>query len=182
MERRWQGGSAYATNLWGGLGLDQGLDPDWRVGVAPRIWTTYHDGQPGEVDPLGRSLALSVSRRAGPGWLTAGATLARERPEAPGLRWRSRGLSLTYAADIGEDWSGSVRVGLSEARFDEKDAAFLTRREDRTRSLGVTLSHRKVSWEGYQPELILDWSRSDSTIALYDRKLLQARLGLRRLF
>ena len=152
------------------------------MGITPRIWTTYHDDQPGEVDPVGWSLALSVLRRAGPGWLTLGGTLARERPEARGLRWRSRGLDLAYAADIGEDWSGSVRLGLSTARFDETDAAFLTRREDRTRSVGLTLSHRKVSWEGYQPVLVLDWSRTDSTIQLYDRKLLSFRVGLHRLF
>lgn len=182
VERRWRGGSGYATNLWGGLALDQALDADWRVGVVPRVWTTLHDGQPGEVDPVGRSLALSVSRRAGPGWLTLGGTLARETAERSSLDWRSRGLSLTYAADVGEGWSGSVRLGLNAARFDEADATFLRRREDRTRSLGLTLSHRKLSWEGYQPVFMLDWSRTESTVPLYDRKLLQLRLGLRRLF
>ena len=131
---------------------------------------------------MGWSLALSVSRRAGPGWLTLGGTLARETMDLSSLNWRSRGLSLEYAADIGEDWGGSVRLGLSGARFDEADAAFLTRREDRTRSAGLTLAHRKVSWQGYQPILMLDWSRTDSTIPLYDRKLLSFRVGLRRLF
>ncbi len=46
----------------------------------------------------------------------------------------------------------------------------------------MTLSHREVSWEGYQPVLMLDWSRTDSNIELYDRKLRSVRLGLRRLF
>jgi len=182
VERRRRGGSGYATNLWGGLALDQVIDADWRVGVVPRIWTTWHDGQPGGVDPVGRSLALSVSRRAGPGWLTLSGTLARETAGRSSQNWCSRGLNLTYAADVGEDWSGSVRVGLSAARFDETDAAFLRRRADRTRSVGLTLAHRTVSWEGYQPVLMLDWSRTDSAIALYDRKLLSFRVGLRRLF
>ena len=65
----------------------QGLSHYARMGVAPRNWRTWHDDQPGEVDPVGGSLTLSVSLRAlpgalGPGWLTAGATPARER--APG--------------------------------------------------------------------------------------------------
>ena len=81
-----------------------------------------------------------------------------------------------------EDWSGSVRLGLNTARFDETDAAFLRRREDRTWSASLTLAHRKVSWEGYQPVLMLDGSRTDSTIPLFDRKLLSFRVGLRRLF
>ncbi|MDE0374072.1 MAG: surface lipoprotein assembly modifier [Rhodospirillales bacterium] len=92
------------------------------------------------------------------------------------------GLSLDYAADFGEDWSGSVRLGLNAARFDEADAAFLARRDDCTRSAGLTLSRRVLSWEGNQPVLMLDWSRTDSTIPLYDRKLLSVRIGLRRLF
>ena len=107
---------------------------------------------------------------------------ARETAERSSQNWRSRGLNLTYAADVGEDWRGSVRVGLSAARFDETDAAFLRRREDRTRSVGLTLAHRKVSWEGYQPVLMLDWSQTEPAIPLYDRKLLSFRVGLRRLF
>ena len=182
LERRFRGDGDHATNLWTGLALDQALDEDWRVGAAPRVWTTFNDGQPSEVDPLGRSLGLFVSHRAGPGWLTLAGTLARETADRSDLDWRSRGLSLEYAADVGEDWSGSVRLGLSAARFDEADGVFLTRREDRTRSAGLTLSHRKLSWEGYQPVLMLDWSRTDSNVPLYDRKLLSLRVGLRRLF
>lgn len=184
LERRWQGegGYASATNWWGGLRLDQVLNADWRVGMVPRVWVPRYDGQPGEADPLGGSVDLSVSRRAGPGWLTLGGTLGRERADLRSLRWRSRGLSVDYAADVGEDWSGSLRLGLSDVRFDEADAAFLVRREDVTRSVGLSLSHRRLAWEGYQPVLMLDWSRTDSTIALYDRKVLMVRVGLHRLF
>ena len=182
VERRWWGGRGYASNLWGGIGVDQALDADWRLGILPRLWLTGYDGQPGEVDPTGRSLALSVSRRVGPGWLTLGGTLARESAGRSSQNWRSHGLSVTYAADVGEDWSGSVRLGLSTARFDEADPAFLRRREDRTQSVGLSLSHRRLSWRGYQPVLLLDWSRTDSNVPLYDRDLLTFRLGLRRLF
>ena len=49
-------------------------------------------------------------------------------------------------------------------------------------SLGLTLSHQRVSWEGYQPVLMFDRSRTDSNVPLYDRKLLSFRLGLRTLF
>ena len=98
------------------------------------------------------------------------------------LNWRSRVLILEYAADVGEDWSGWVRLGLSAGRFGEADVVFLTRREERTRSVGLTLSHRKVSREGYQPVLMLDRSRTNSNVAQHDRKLLSFRAGLRRLF
>lgn len=181
-ERRFRDGSGYATNLWTGLALDQALDEDWRVGITPRVWTTFQDGQPGEVDPLGRSIGLFVSHRLGPGWLSLSGTLARETADRSSLNWRSGGLSVTYAADVGEDWSGSVRLGMSEARFDEPDGVFLTRREDRTRSAGLSLSHREVSWNGYQPVLMFDWSRTDSNVPLYDRTVASVRVGLNRLF
>ena len=180
--RRWQGGDGWVTNLWGGLRLDQVLDADWRMGVSPRVWVTRHDGRPGEADRSGRSLQLSVSRRAGPGWLTLDGTLARETAERSSLDWRSRGVRLEYAADAGNDWSGSVWLGLTGARFDEADATFLRRRRDRTRSAGLTLSHRGLSWEGYRPVFILDRSRTDSTIPLYRRKRVSLRVELRRLF
>ena len=48
--------------------------------------------------------------------------------------------------------------------------------------VGVTLSHRALAWEGYLPELILDWSRTRSTIPLYDRETRTLRVGVRRLF
>ena len=182
VERRWWGGWGNSTNLWGGLALDQVLDEDWRVGALPRIWTTFFDGQPREVDPTGLSLTLSGARQAGPGWLTAGGTLTRATAGRSSLSWRSQGVNLTYAANVGEDWSGSVRLGLSVARFDDVSETFLLRREDRTRSVGLTLSNRRISWEGYQPALMLDWSQTDSTIPLFDRKLLSVRVGLRRLF
>ena len=80
-ERRCWGGEAFAANLRTGLAPEQALDAEWRVGLASRVWVTYHDGRPGEVDSAGRSLALSVSRRTGPDCLTLGGTVACETPD-----------------------------------------------------------------------------------------------------
>ncbi|MCY4420227.1 MAG: porin family protein [Gammaproteobacteria bacterium] len=181
-ERRMRGGHGEATSFWGGVHLDQVLNADWRVGISPRLWSTRLDDQPDEADPTGASLDLSVLRRAGPGWLSVRGTLSRENADRRSLDWSSRGLDLGYAAEVGDAWSGSVRLGLNRLRFDEADALFLRRREDRTRSASLTLSHREISWEGYQPVLMLDWSKTDSSVPFYDRKLLSLRVGLRRLF
>ena len=54
-------------------------------------------------------------------------------------------------------WSGSVRLGFGVVRFDEEDATFLTRREDdRTRNVGLTLSHRRFARAGHQPVFALN--------------------------
>ena len=102
-------------------------------------------------------------------------------PEEPGLALAG-GLRPIYERQVGEDWSRSVRLGLSATRGNEANAAFLTRCGTRTRSAGLTLSHGKLSWEGYQPIFILDWSRTDSNVPLSNQEPLQLRSGLRRLF
>ena len=80
-------------------------------------------------------------------------------------------------------WSGSVRLGLDGPRFDEVDATFLVRREDRTRCVGaLTLSHRKLSRAGCQPVFTLYRSRTGSTVPLDDRKLLSFGVACRRIF
>ena len=181
-ERRWRGGDAYAASLWAGLGVDQAITGVWRAGSFARLWTTRYDGESGDVHPHGRSLGLHVSRRIGTGWLTVGGTLSRERPERQSLRWKGREASLGYTADFGRDWHMSVRASLIETDFDADHPLFLKRREDRTRRLGLTVSHRALAWEGYLPEITLSWARTTSTIPLYDRELRILRVGLRRLF
>ncbi len=114
--------------------------------------------------------------------LTLGGTLARETAEFSNLDWRLRGLSLDYAGDPGEGWSGSVRLGLGVVRFDEEDATFLTRREDRTRNVGLSRSHRRSARVGCLPVFALDWSRTRSAVPLHDREPVSFRIEFRRLF
>ncbi len=182
LARRWWGNRGFATTLSAQFQVDQALDVNWRVGFAPRVWGRFHDGQPRAVDPVGYSLNLSASRRAGPGWLTLSGTLSHEIPGRRSLDWRSEGLNLQYAANVGAHWNGSVWVGLNWTRFATEDPTFLRRRKDRTPMAGLTLSHRKLSWNGYMPVLTVDWSRNASNIPLYERKLFSVRLGLQRLF
>ena len=182
VERRWRGGGGYATSPWAGLGMEQVIARNWRVGAFPRVWVKRYDGEANDADSWGRSLALNVARRVGPGWLTASGKISRETPERRNLRWTSREVSLRFAADIGRNWSMSVRAGLTRTRFEAEESLFLKRREDRTHDVGLTVSHRALVWEGYLPELALNWSRTTSSIPLYERELRTVRLGLRRLF
>ena len=182
IQRNWRGGEGYTSGLWAGIGVEQTIDRDWRVGGFPRVWTTRYDEGTDAAEPRGRSLDLYVARRIGDGWLTAGGKVSRETPERRDLRWRSRAVSLRYATSIGRDWSLSAGAGLTRTTFDAVAPLFLTRRDDRTRNIGITASHRRLAWEGYLPELTLNWSRTESSISLYDREVRTLRLGLRRLF
>ena len=182
IQRNWRGGEGYTSGLWAGIGVEQTIDRDWRAGGFPRVWTTLYDEGTDADNPRGRSLDLHVARRIGDGWLTVGGKVSRESPERRDLRWTSRAVSLRYATTVGRDWSLSAGAGLTRTRFDAVAPLFLTRREDRTRDVSITASHRRLAWEGYLPELTLNWSRTESSIPLYDREVRTLRLGMRRLF
>ena len=182
VERRWRGGDGYARGVWTGFGLDQTLSPVWRAGLSPRFWKTRYDEGGDETRAPGRSLGLYLSRRVGPGWLTVRARASREKPARRTLRWSSREAWGGYAADPGRGWTALIEAGAARTRFDGEHPLFRSRREDRSRSLALTVSHRKLEWEGRSPELTLTWSRTASNVPLYDRTLRTVRIGLRRRF
>ena len=182
IQRNWRGGDGYTRGLWAGIGVEQTIDQDWRVGGFPRVWHSEYDQGGDDAKLRGRSLDFYFARRIGSGWLTVGRKVAREAPERGDLGWNSRAASVRYATNIGRDWSLSAGAGLSRTTFDAVAPLFLTRREDRTRNISLTASHRKLAWEGYLPELTLNWSRTASNIPLYDREVRTLQLGIRRLF
>lgn len=182
VERRWRGGEGYETALWLGLGLDQTLAQDWRAGCFSQVWATRHDGGAGLGEPPGRSLGLYAARRLGPGWLTASTRASRQRSKIPTAAWRSHEAAVRFTVNLGRNVSFSTQAKLTRTRFDGENRLFRTSRKDRTRGLDLTVSHRKLVWKGYLPELTVSLSRTGSSIALYDRDLRTVRLGLRRLF
>ena len=181
-ERRWRGGDGYAASVWTGLGVRQTITSDWNAGVFTRLWATRYDGQDGDADPVGRSVALKVRRGVGPGWLTIGGNLSREKSTSRHLRWTSRRASVAYAAEVGRGWNLSLRGSLTRTIFDHDHPVFRIPREDRILGTGFSVSHRSLSWEGYLPEFTLSWRRTTSSIPLYERRLWTLQIGLRRLF
>ena len=181
-ERWWRGGAEYAISPWASLELEQAFQRNWRIGASPRVWATYYDEGAADIDAVGRSIALNIARRVGIGWLTASGRVSREKPKRQSRRWASTEVSLRYATHIGRNWSISAWTGLSRIGFDAVEPLFRKRRKDRTPRLGLMVSHRALAWEGYLPELTLNWSRTTSSIPLYDREVRTLRIGVRRLF
>ena len=128
------------------------------------------------------SLYLGVSRRIGPGWLTAGGKMSRETPKRENRRWKAREAILSYGATFWRDFNLSARVSLGDREYDGKEALVQKQRSDDTYGAGLKLSHRALAFEGFMPELNLDWSKTASSVVLYDRTVRTARLGMRRLF
>ena len=183
VRKQWHGGDGHSHTGWVGLGVDQAVAPDWRVGAYVSRWVTgYNEDGAAAIEPTGQSLYLGVSRRVGPGWLTLGGRMSGEHTKRENRRWAGREGSLSYRASLWRDLSVSARASLGDREYEGKEALVQEQRKDDTYGLDLTLSHRAVSFEGFLPELILAWSKTASSIVLYDRTTRTARLGMRRLF
>ena len=182
VQKQMQGGEDYSTTGWLGLGVDQAVAPDWRIGAHASYWRTGYDEADAAVEPTGMSLYLGVSRRIGPGWLTAGGKVSRERTEIVNRRWKGREAIVSYGATFERDWNVSARLTVGDREYDGREPLVWKQRKDDTRGVDLRLSHRAVSFEGFLPELTLGVSKTESTVVLYERNTRTARLGMRRLF
>ena len=183
VRKQWHGGHGYSHTAWIGLGFDQAVAPDWRIGAYASRWVTgYNEDDAAATEPTGQSLYLGVSRRVGPGWLTVGGRFSGENAKRENRRWAGREASVSWGATLWRDLRVSARASLGDREYDGKEALVQKQRKDDTYGLDLRLSHRALALEGFLPELILGWSKTASTIVLYDRTVRTARLGMRRLF
>ncbi|MDE0176510.1 MAG: surface lipoprotein assembly modifier [Defluviicoccus sp.] len=183
VRKQWHGGHGHSHTGWIGLGVDQAVAPDWRIGAYVSRWVTgYNEDASSAIEPTGQSLYLGVSRRVGPGWLTLGGRMSGEHTKRENRRWAGREAILSYGATLWRDLGVSARASLGDREYDGKEALVQKQRKDDTYGLDVKLSHRALALEGFLPELNLGWSKTASTVVLYDRTTRTARLGMRRLF
>ena len=182
VRKQFHGGDGYSHTGWIGIGIDQAVAPDWRIGTYASRWVTGYNDLAADMEPVGMSLYLGVSRRVGPGWLTVGGRASRETPKRENRRWKAREAILSYGATLWRDFKVSARASLGDREYDGKEALVQKQRKDDTYGLDVKLSHRAISFEGFLPELNLGWSKTSSSVVLYDRNTRTARLGMKRLF
>ena len=108
--------------------------------------------------------------------------MSGEHTKRENRRWAGREGILSWRAALWRDLEVSARASLGDRDYEGLKALVRKQRKDDTYGLDLKLSHRAVSFEGFLPELILGWSKTASSIMLYDRTTRMARLGMRRLF
>ena len=182
VRKQWHGGHGHSHTAWVGLGVDQAVAPDWRVGAYASRWVTGYNEDAAAIEPTGQSLYLGVSRRVGPGWLTVGGRFSGENTKRENRRWAGREASVSWGATLWRDLRVSARASLGDREYDGKEALVQKQRKDDTWGLDLKLSHRALALEGFLPELNLSYAKTASTVVLYDRTVRTARLGMRRLF
>lgn len=182
VRKQFHGGDGYSHTGWIGLGFDQSLSPDWRIGTYASRWITGYNDLDASVEPTGMSLYLGVSRRLGPGWLTVGGRKSQESTKQENRRWQGREAIVSYGATLWRDFSVSARASMGDREYDGEEALVRKQRKDDTYGLDVRLSHRALAFEGFLPQLNFGWSKTVSSVVLYDRNTRVARLGMKRLF
>ena len=180
-QRHWRGGDGYSTVGWLGLGADQAISANWRIGAQASYWKTAYDEGANAIEPTGQSYYAGVSRRIGPGWLTVGGKMSREMTKRENRRWKGREATVSYGATLWRDLSVSARASLGDREYEGMEVV-QKRRSDDIYAVDVKLSHRALAIEGFLPVLNLGWSRTASSVVLYDRTARTARIGMRRLF
>ena len=184
-QRRWTGGAPLYDAL--GARLETGYRVSRRVTAFARA--SYHardyrtqadlDGPAADV-MLGSAWTVSPTVRADAalGWGRERTDLERWRHERQWLR-----LGVTVALPRGFTVGGSGEVRWTDY---EGDWSFYTQsadpREDRTRSLRLSVHNRAFAWKGFSPRVSLVHEVRDTNAQLYDYRRTGGELSVVRVF
>ena len=158
--QQFHGGDGYSHTAWIGLGFDQTVAPDWRIGTCASRWVTGDNDLADSVEPTGMSPCFGVSRRLAPGWLTLAGPISGEHTKRENQRRAGREAIVFYGATLWQDLRVAGRTTLGDREYDGKEALVQKPRKDDTYGLDVKLSQRAISFEGVLPELNLGWSKT----------------------
>ena len=91
-------------------------------------------------------------------------------------------VTVSYGATFWRDFNVSAGSSLDDREYDGKEALVQKQRSDDTYGAGLKLSHWALAFEGFMPELNLDWAKTASSVVLFARTVRIARLGMQRMF
>ena len=185
VQRRWTAGDQLYDAL--GARLEAGRRVSRRV--TANVWASYHDrsyrtrthfdGPVADVTLSGAWIVNSTVRAdAALGW-------GQERTEAEQWRherkWLRMGVSVALPRGFTVGGSGELRWADYEG-----DWSFYTQsadpREDRTRSLRLSVYNRAFAWKGFSPRLSLVHEVRDTNAQLYDYRRTGGELSFVRVF
>ena len=180
VEGRRRGGDAYSASPWAAVSLARALGAGWSAGASHRRWRTDFTAA-SSADAPGARTGFWLARTFRFVKLRADVGRSREWPATMPLRW-SGGEASVEGALRHRDWRVSSRLALARTAFEGPQPVFFAERIDRRRAISLTLSHRRVAWRGYLPELVVEWSRTDSTLPVHARDLRRLQVRLQRVF
>ncbi|MYD93178.1 MAG: DUF560 domain-containing protein [Chloroflexi bacterium] len=140
---------------------------------------TYLDGPVANVSLSGYWVVTPTLRaNAGLGW-------GRERPESERWRherqWLRAGVEVAFPRGYTLGASGELRSTDYEGNWFPNTRGGVPR-QDRTRSVRLSLHNRALSWNGFSPQISLVHEIRDTNAQLYDYKRTGGELRVVRLF
>lgn len=180
--RRWYGGPRLVTSLGGRLAFDKVVGGKWGLEASLSARNNAY-ARRFDVDGSDLEAAFAVNRALEPSALGyAYGSVQRSIAKDPGYsNWQAR-IGLGLRKELGWGLRPEVAVEVGRQVNDARLRLFgRTRRDWRVHA---TASIYKREWNilGFAPSLRVTWSRSYSTIALYDQKRLRAEIGVTRSF
>ena len=185
VQRSWFGNvpdyDALGVRIEAGRRLTQRVTGDAQVSWQDRQYRTrtFLDGPAADLS-LGVSWVVTPTLRAnlGAGW-------GRDRPEVE--RWRHERRWLRAGIQTALPWGFSLGAQGELRRTDYEGDWFPhtapgVPREDRTRSIRLSLHNRSLSWQGFSPQVSLVHEVRKTNAQLYDYKRTGGELRFVRLF
>ena len=183
-QRRWFGGAplydALGARVEAGRRVSRRVTANAWASVHDRSYRTqtYLDGPVADLT-LGGMWIVSATIRADAalGW-------GQERPESE--RWRHQRKWLRLGASVALPLGFTVG-GSGEVRWTDYEGNWFPHtageaREDRTRSLRLSVYNRAFAWQGFSPRLSLVHEVRDTNAQLYDYRRTGGELSMVRVF
>jgi len=179
---RWYGGKPLNRSFGGRVYFDKVIKG--RTGVEAALSFRRDDyTSRDDTDAWNLEGSVSVNRALGPSTLGfAYAAVLRNMARDPGYSHWSGRLGAGLLKEIG--WGLRPQLGFEVGRQVNDAALVIFGKERRDWSLRASASIYKRDWNvaGFAPSLRVSWSRTWSTVALYDQKRWRTEFGLAKAF
>jgi hypothetical protein len=179
---RWYGGKQLVTSLGGKLNYDKVIGGKWGLEASLALRHNAY-ARRSDVDGWDVEAAVSANRALGPSALGyAYAGIQRSIARDPGNSSWSGRIGAGVFKEIG--WGLRPQISLEAGRQvnDAPLVLFGETRKDWRLQASASLYKRDWNVAGFAPSLRVIWSRSFSTISLYDQKRLRAEFGIAKAF
>jgi hypothetical protein len=179
---RWYGGEQLVTGLGGRLNFDKVIGGKLGLEASLAVRHNAYAGRD-DVDGWDIEAALSANRALGPSTLGfAYAGIQRTFARDPGQsNWQGR-IGIGAQKEIGWGLRPQLAIEAGHQVNDARLALFGTKRRDWRLQASAGLYKRDWNVLGFAPSVRVTYTRTFSTISLYDQKRLRAEFGITKAF
>ncbi len=179
---RWYGGKQLVTSLGGRLNFDKVIDGKWGLEASLAVRNNAY-ARRSDVDGWDMEASATANRALGPSTLGFSyASVQRSIAQDPGNSFWSGRIGAGVLKEIGWGLRPQISIEAGRQVNDAPLALFGKTRRDWRLQASASIYKRDWNVAGFAPSLRVTWSRSFSTISLYDQKRLRAEFGIAKAF